>query len=98
MYSVILVNIWCLNKVLSSTTFFEILFTYWEKDGERAWAEGEERGMGRSRTPTEQGALTSLESPSQDLKITTWAKDRCLAYWAPQVPQSSTTFKISVPG
>ena len=73
--------------------FFLLCFFFFQRfylfTWERAWAEG--RGRGRSRFPAGQEAWHWAQS--QESKIMTWAKGRCLTNWATQRP---LCFKINV--
>ena len=98
---------WALTWSLrSSFIFFKDFIYLFERWGERGWERGwPERARGRGRgskrqregekLPAEQGV--PCRAWFQDLGIMTWAKGRCLIYWATQEPQElihlTNTFK-----
>ena len=55
-----------------------------QREREHEWRRGQ-RGRGRSRLSTEQGA--QIHASSQDPRIMTWAEGRSLTDWATLVPQ-----------
>ena len=66
--------------------FFKILFTQKRERAQVRESMSRGRGEGRwtSRLPTDQGA--SHRAKSQDPRIMTWAKVRCLTDWATRCP------------
>ena len=64
--------------------FLEIFFTYLTQRERVNTGRGSSQVRGRSRVSTEQEAWT--RAPSQDSRIKTWAKGRCLTDWDTQVP------------
>ena len=82
-YQVEYINAENINANTFTNIFLKIIYLGEKAEQEHEWGE-RGRGKGRSRFPSQQGA--GCGTWSQDLRIMTWAKGRCLTYWATQVP------------
>ena len=87
--SLLLLCSFCLASANKPIIFLKILFIYLR---ERAQARGATEGEGEAALFPSLKQGSQCGAPSQDPRIMTWAKGRCLMNWATQVPPKD--FKV----